>query len=75
MTNLPTGVSMVDSIVKCIWMTLMHSGFSTTGKTVSLIIIKDSFPLVMSSGVPKSHFRKSRALQKSQQNESSEQIL
>jgi hypothetical protein len=44
MTNLPADVSMVDSIVQCVWMTLMHSGFSTIGKSVSLIFIKDSFP-------------------------------
>jgi hypothetical protein len=31
-------------IVQCVWMTLMHSGFNTTGKSVSLIVIKDSFP-------------------------------
>jgi hypothetical protein len=37
-------VSMVDLIVQCVWMTLMHSGFSTTGKSVSLIVIEDSFP-------------------------------
>jgi hypothetical protein len=44
MANLPTVVSMVNSIIQCVWMNQMHSGFSTTGKSVSLIVIKDSFP-------------------------------
>jgi hypothetical protein len=43
MTNLPAGVSVVDSIVHYVWMTLMHSDFSTPGKSLSLIVIKDSF--------------------------------
>jgi hypothetical protein len=72
MANLLVGVSMVDSIVQCVWINLMHSGFSTTGKSVSLIIIEDSFPLVMSLGVTKSHFKKARALEKGHQSESSE---
>jgi hypothetical protein len=42
--NSPASVSMVDSIFKWIWMNLMHSGFSTTGKSVSLIAIENSFP-------------------------------
>jgi hypothetical protein len=74
MVNLSAGVSMVDSIVQCAWMNLMHSGFSTTGKSVSLIIIKDSFPLVKSSGVTNSHLRKASALEMGHQSESSEQI-
>jgi hypothetical protein len=44
MVNLPAGVSMVDSIAQCVWMNLMHSCFSTVGKSVSLIVIEDSFP-------------------------------
>jgi hypothetical protein len=36
MANLLAGVSMVDSIVQRAWMNMMHSGFSTTGKSVSL---------------------------------------
>jgi hypothetical protein len=44
MANSLAGVSMVDSIVQCVWMTLMHSDFSTVGKSVSLIVIKDSLP-------------------------------
>jgi hypothetical protein len=32
--NLLAGVSMVDSIVQYVWMTLMHSGWSTTGKSL-----------------------------------------
>jgi hypothetical protein len=44
MENLSAGVSMVDSIVQCVWMNLMHSGFSTSEKSVSLIVIEDSFP-------------------------------
>jgi hypothetical protein len=44
MANSPAGVSMVDSIVQCVGMNLMHSGFSTAGKLVSLIVIEDSFP-------------------------------
>jgi hypothetical protein len=44
MKNLSAGVSMVDSIVQCVWMNLMHSGFSTSEKSVSLIVIEDSFP-------------------------------
>jgi hypothetical protein len=35
-------VSIVDSIVQCVRINLMHSGFRT-GKLVSLIVIKDSF--------------------------------
>jgi hypothetical protein len=65
---------MVDSIVQCAWMNLMHSGFSTAGKSVSLIFIEDSFPSVMSSGVIKSHLRKARVLEKGHQSESLEQI-
>jgi hypothetical protein len=42
-------------------MNLMHSNFCTAGKFISLIVIEDSYPLVMSSGVTKSHFRKARA--------------
>jgi hypothetical protein len=64
MANLLAGGSMVDSIVQCARMNLMHSGFSTTGKSVSLIVIKDSFPSVMSLGVTKSHLRKARALER-----------
>jgi hypothetical protein len=64
MANLPAGVSMVDSIVQCAWMSLMHLGFSTVGKLVSLIIIEDSIPSVTSSGVTKSRLRKARALEK-----------
>jgi hypothetical protein len=74
MANLPAGVSMVDSIVQCAWMNLMHSGFSTAGKSVSLIVIKDSYPSVMSSGVTKSRLRKVRALEKGYKSESLEQI-
>jgi hypothetical protein len=37
-------VSMVDLIFQYVWMTLMHSGFSTVGKSLSLIVIEDSFP-------------------------------
>jgi hypothetical protein len=62
MTNLSAGVSMVDSIVKCAWMNLMHSGFSTAGKSVSLIAIEVSFPSVLSSGVTKSRLTKVRVL-------------
>jgi hypothetical protein len=54
-TNLSAGVSMVDSIVQCAWMNLMHSTFNMAGKSVSLIVNKDSFPSVMSLGVTKSH--------------------
>jgi hypothetical protein len=64
MTNLPTGVSMVDSIVQCAWMNMMHLVFSTAGKSISLIAIEDSFPSVTSSGVTKSHLRKARVLEK-----------
>jgi hypothetical protein len=74
MANSSAGVSMVDSIDQCVWMNLMHSGFTTIGKSVSLIAIKDSFPCVMSLGVTKSHLRKARALEKGHQSESSEQI-
>jgi hypothetical protein len=74
MANLHAGVSMVDLIVQCAWMNLMHSGFSMARKLVSLIVIKDSFPSVMSLGVTKSHLRKTRALEKGHQSESSEQI-
>jgi hypothetical protein len=34
---------MVDSIVQCVRMNLMHSGFSTAEKSASLIVIEDSF--------------------------------
>jgi hypothetical protein len=74
MTNLSAGVSIVDSIAQCIWMTLMHSSFSMAGKSVSLIIIENSFPWVTSSGVTNSCFRKTRALEKGHQRESSKQI-
>jgi hypothetical protein len=43
MTNSSAGVSMVDSIVQCLWMNLMHSSFNMAGKSVSLIVIEDSF--------------------------------
>jgi hypothetical protein len=52
----------------------MHSDFSTTEKSVSLIVIKDSFPGVTSLGVTKSHSRKARVLEKGHQSESLEQI-
>jgi hypothetical protein len=74
MANLSAGVSMVDSIVQCVWTNLIHSGFSTVGKSISLIVIKDSFPCVMSSGVTKSHFKKARALEKGHQSKISKQI-
>jgi hypothetical protein len=44
-------------------MTLMHSGFSTTGMSVSLIVIEDFFPWITSLGVTKSHYRKAIAWQ------------
>jgi hypothetical protein len=72
MVNLPAGVSMANSIVQCAWMNLMHSGFSTAGKLISLIAIEDSFPSVMSSGVTKSCLRKERALEKGHHSECSE---
>jgi hypothetical protein len=53
-------------------MNLMHPGFSTAGKSVSLIVIKDSFSSVTSSGVTKGHLRKARALENGHQRESSE---
>jgi hypothetical protein len=74
MTNLLAGVSIVDSIVQCAWMNMMHSGFSMAGKSVSLIVIEDSFPSVTSLGVIRSHLRKASALEKGQQSESSGQI-
>jgi hypothetical protein len=40
---LPVGVSTVGWIVKYVWMTLMHSGYSTTRKSISLIVIEGSF--------------------------------
>jgi hypothetical protein len=46
MANLSAGMSMVDLIVQYIWMTLMHSGWSPARKTLSLIVIEDSFPRV-----------------------------
>jgi hypothetical protein len=74
MANSLVGVSMVDSIVLRVSMTLMHSSFSTVGKPISLIVIEDSIPWVTSLGVTKSHFRKARALEKGDQSESSEQM-
>jgi hypothetical protein len=44
MTFLSAGLSMVGSLVQYVWMTLMHSSCSTTGKSLSLVIIKGSFP-------------------------------
>jgi hypothetical protein len=44
MANLSAGVSMVDSIVQYVWMNLMHLDFSMVGKSLSLIVIEDSFP-------------------------------
>jgi hypothetical protein len=44
MTNLSAGMSMVDSIVQYAWMNLMHLDWSTMGKSLSLIVIKKSFP-------------------------------
>jgi hypothetical protein len=52
----------------------MHLVFSMAGKSVSLIVIEDSFSRVTSSGVAKSCFRKTRALEKDHQSESSEQM-
>jgi hypothetical protein len=72
--NSSAGVSMVDSIVQCVWMSLMHSGFSMSWKSVSLIVIEDSFTWVTSSGVTKSHFRKTWPWEKGHQSKSSEQI-
>jgi hypothetical protein len=74
MANLSASVSIVDSIVQCAWMNLMHSGFSMAGKSVSFIVIEDSFPSVTSSRVTKSRLRKARVLEKGHQSESSEQI-
>jgi hypothetical protein len=74
MANLPAGVSMVDSIVQCAYMNLMHSGFSTVGKLVYLIVIEDFFPSVTSSEVTKSHLRKVRVVEKCHQSESLEQM-
>jgi hypothetical protein len=73
MANSPAGVSMVNSIVYCVWMNLMHSGFSMARKSVSLIIIEDSFPCVTSSGVTRSHIRKAGALEKGHQSEKAAQ--
>jgi hypothetical protein len=67
MANLSASVSMVDSIVQCAWINLMHPGFSTIGKSVSLITIKDSFRSVTSLGVTKSRLKKARALEKGHQ--------
>jgi hypothetical protein len=44
MANILTGVSMIDSIVKYVWMTMVHSGWSTAEKSFSFIVIEDSFP-------------------------------
>jgi hypothetical protein len=44
MANLSADVSMVDSIVQYVWMTLMHLGWSIAGKSLFLIVIEDSFP-------------------------------
>jgi hypothetical protein len=41
---LSAGLSMVGSLVQYVWMTLMHSSCSTIGKSLSLVIIKGSFP-------------------------------
>jgi hypothetical protein len=43
-TNSSASVSMIDSNVQCVWMNLIHSGFSMAGMSVSLIVIEDSFP-------------------------------
>jgi hypothetical protein len=43
MANLRVGVSTVDSIVQFVWMTLMHLVYSTARKSLSLIVIEDSF--------------------------------
>jgi hypothetical protein len=40
MPNLSSGVSMVDSIIQYVWMTLMHSGWSTVGKSLFLLSSK-----------------------------------
>jgi hypothetical protein len=42
----------------------MHSGFSTAGQSVHLNVIKDSFLWVTNLGLTKSHFWKTRALEK-----------
>jgi hypothetical protein len=44
MTNLSPGMSMVNSIIQYAWMTLMHLDWSTMEKSLSLIVIKNSFP-------------------------------
>jgi hypothetical protein len=74
MTNLLAGVSMVDSIVQYVWMTLMYSGWSTAGKQLFFIVIEDSYPWVTHLGVTNDRFWKERPLEIGHQSESSEKI-
>jgi hypothetical protein len=63
MTNLPVGVSMVDSIGQCVWMNLMHSDFITTRKSVSLIVI-NFFPLIHEFRDDNELFQKGKSVRK-----------
>jgi hypothetical protein len=75
MANLSASVSMVDSIVQYVWKTLMHPGWSMPGKSLSLIVIEDSFTRVSSLGVTtNSHFKKAILLEMGHESEYLEQI-
>jgi hypothetical protein len=74
MANLLFGVSTVGWIVQYVWMTLMHSGWSTIRKSISFIVIEDSFYWITHSGVIDDHFWKAKPLQKGYQMKNSEQI-
>jgi hypothetical protein len=56
MANMPAGVSTVCSIFHFVWMILMHSRWSTIGKSLSLIAIEDCFPLLTRLEVTNGHF-------------------
>jgi hypothetical protein len=52
----------------------MHLGWSTAKKSLSLIVIEDSFYGITRLGVKDSHFCKAKPLEKGNQSKNSEQI-
>jgi hypothetical protein len=74
MENLLVCVSTVDWIIQYVWMTLMHLGCSMAKKSLSLIVIKDSFHQIIHLGITHGHFWKAKPLENGHQSENSGQI-
>jgi hypothetical protein len=55
-TDLSVGVSPVNRITQYVWKTLMHLGCSTVRKSLSLIVIEDSFHRITYSGMTHCRF-------------------